>query len=95
MSFYDNIFESSLNRGNSKIGVQNHNSHKNKNSNPIETMSIADCVVLGVRSCYSHIEYENLIVTIQDSQSLFEKTKKCACVQSHKIKCTGANYYLI
>eukprot|EP00978_Attheya_sp_CCMP212_P006300 scaffold14274_cov49-Attheya_sp.AAC.3 len=44
--------------GNSKIGVQNRNSHKNKNSNPVEAMSIADFVVLGVRPRYSHIESE-------------------------------------
>jgi hypothetical protein len=49
------FFESGLNRGNSKFGVQNHNSHKNKNSNPVKTMSIADFVVLGVRPRYSHI----------------------------------------
>ena len=47
MSFYGNFFESGLNRGNSKIGVQNHNSYKNKNSNPGETMSIADFLFWG------------------------------------------------
>jgi hypothetical protein len=54
------FFESGLNRGNSKIGVQNRNSHSHshKNSNPVETMRIADFVVLGVRPCYSHIESE-------------------------------------
>jgi hypothetical protein len=60
MSFYGNFFESGLNRGDSKFGVQNRNSHKNKNSNqnPVETMSIADFVVLGVRPRYSHIRSE-------------------------------------
>eukprot|EP00978_Attheya_sp_CCMP212_P034292 scaffold142834_cov44-Attheya_sp.AAC.1 len=45
--------------GNSKIGVQNRNSHKNKNSNPVETMNIADFVVLDVHPRYSHIESES------------------------------------
>jgi hypothetical protein len=37
-----------------KVGVQNRNSHKHKNSNLVETMSIADFVVLWVHPHYSH-----------------------------------------